>query len=421
MAEGELDVVIFGATSVTGREVAAYLSERAPATGLGWAAAARDPAKLERTMAAVGAEPPATVIADVGDPESLAEMASRARVVLNLVGPYTRYATPVVEACVEAGTHYVDLTGEIPFSRRMLDRFHEAAKATGAKVVQTSGFESLPPDLSVLAACERIAELGDRPAEVELEVHIRGLPPGLPRPSDWMSGGTLQSVAEITADADADKLKDPALLVPDRAAADAIRAVSPITLAPRRGPSGAVLSPMTPAAFINPAVIHRTAVLEAEANGVPFEPFRFREGVAVPGPALTLPLRYAAAGSLSGMQAGIAAIARSKPERRARIGKRLARILPDSGYGPAPDRLEQWRWQMRVYARGAAGARSEVRIDAEGHPGYLTTARLMGEAGLLLAEDGATPDRAGCLTPAAAIGTGRLERFDAAKLRFSVV
>jgi short subunit dehydrogenase-like uncharacterized protein len=177
---------------------------------------------------------------------------------------------------------------------------------------------------------------------------------------------------------------------------------------------------MTPAAFINPAVIHRTAFLEAEAEGAPFEPFRFREGVAVPGPAVTLPLRYAAAGSLSAVQAGIAALAGSKPERRARMGARLARLLPDSGYGPAPDRLDQWSWQMRVFARGAAGAEATVTIDAEGHPGYLATARLMGEAGLLLAEDGATPDRAGCLTPAAAIGTGRLERFDAAKLRFSV-
>ncbi len=421
MAEGEPDVVVFGATSVTGRNVAAYLTERAAETGLSWAAAARDPAKLERTMAEVGARPPATITADVGDPASLAAMASRTRVILNLVGPYTRFATPVIEACVAAGTHYVDLTGEIPFSRRILDRFHDQAKETRAKVVQTSGFESLPPDLSVLAACERVAELGDRAAEVELEVHIRGLPPGLPRPSDWMSGGTLQSVAAITGDPDAHRIKDPALLVPDESAAAAIRARSPITLAPRRGPSGAVLSPMTPAAFINPAVIHRTAVLEAEAEGVPFAPFRFREGVAVPGPAITLPLRYAAAGSLSGMQAGIAAIAGSKPERRARIGARLARLLPDSGYGPAPDRLDQWKWRMRVFARGAAGAEATVTIDAEGHPGYLTTARLMGEAGLLLAEEGATPDRAGCLTPAAAIGTGRLERFDAAKLRFSVV
>ena len=81
-------------------------------------------------------------------------MASRARVVLNLVGPYTLYGRPVIEACVAGGAHYADLTGEIPFVRQMIDAFDDRAAQAGVKLVQVCGFESLPPDLAVLLAAE---------------------------------------------------------------------------------------------------------------------------------------------------------------------------------------------------------------------------------------------------------------------------
>ena len=103
MADRDLDVVVFGATSVTGRWVASYLAERTAGTGVRWAAAARDLTKLGRTMSGDGIEVPEVLAADVGDPLSLAAMASRARVVINLVGPYARHGTPVIEACVGGG------------------------------------------------------------------------------------------------------------------------------------------------------------------------------------------------------------------------------------------------------------------------------------------------------------------------------
>ena len=105
MAERDLDVVVFGATGVTGRRVAAYLAERAAETGAHWAPAARDVAKLNRVHDDDGVSAPETVVANLDDPESLAAMASRARVVLNLVGPYTLYGRPVIEACVAGGAH----------------------------------------------------------------------------------------------------------------------------------------------------------------------------------------------------------------------------------------------------------------------------------------------------------------------------
>src|SRR5919108_294527 len=96
MGERDLDVVVFGATGVTGRNVAAYLAERAPETGARWAAAARDAGKLERQLGEAGLTAPETIVADVGDPDSLAAMASRTRVVLDLVGPYSLHGRPVI-------------------------------------------------------------------------------------------------------------------------------------------------------------------------------------------------------------------------------------------------------------------------------------------------------------------------------------
>lgn len=412
----ELDVVVFGATGVTGRQVAAYLST----TGASWGAAGRDPAKLERTLDEVRAKPSATIAAELDDPGSLKSMADRGSVVLNLVGPYTTRARPVIEACVTAGAHYADLTGEIPFVREVVGEFDARAREAGVKVVQVCGFEALPPDLGVLVAAETARDRwGEELAEVDVSVSAKG-PPGLPRPSDMISGGTFQSMAEMVGHPDPACLTDPAALIDDARTAEAVRARSPIALRPRTDSRGAVVGPMAPAAFINPAVIQRTADLTARERGVTLSPFRYREGVALGGPPLTLPLRYGAMGALAGVQAGMRAMIRARPAARERVAAGMRALLPSSGFGPAADRLEPWRWRLAIDARTTGSRELGVLVDAEGHPGYLATARMLGEAGLMLAEPGVTPERAGCLTPALALGTDHLKRFERAKMRFSV-
>jgi len=420
VTDRDLGVVVFGATGVTGRRVAAYLAERADETGLRWAAAARDTGRLRRLLGEIGVSPPEALAADVGDQGSLAAMASRARVVLDLVGPYTRYGRPVIEACVAGGAHYVDLSGEIPFVRGIIEDFHSAAQSAGVKVVQVCGFEALPPDLLIALASARAREQWDEGlASVDLEVSITQ-PPGLPRPSDGMSGGTFQSLCAVAAAEDASLITDPAVLITDAALAAAVRRVSPIGLAPRRGSDGAVIAPMAPAAFINPAVIQRSEALISAAEGRPAEPFRYREGVVVGGGVVSLPARWAFAGALSATQMGFRGIARARPAVRRPVASLLERFGPGSGFGPAADRLEGWRWTMVAHAHTTGRRELQAHLEADGHPGYLATARLLGEAGMLLAEDGATPERAGCLTPAAALGTACIERFERARLRFTV-
>jgi short subunit dehydrogenase-like uncharacterized protein len=421
VSDRDLDVVVFGATGVTGRGVAAYLADRSRESGLRWAAAARSTDKLTRLLDEIGVHAPETIRADVGDPASLAAMASRTRVVLDLVGPYTLYGRPVIEACVAGGCHYADLTGELTFVHEIIADFHGPASAAGVKLVQVCGFEALPPDLMVALADERARErFGEGLSTADLEVSITP-PSGLPRPSDGVSGGTFQSLSAVAGAPDAASITDPAVLITDPAVAAAVRRVSPITLAPRRGSDGAVLAPMAPAAYINPAVIHRSAALIAAAAGRPAEPFRYREAMMLDGGTLTLPLRWTLAGVLSATQVGVRALARARPAVRGPVASAMGRFGPGSGFGPKGDRLEGWRWRMSAHGLTRSGRRVEVRLDADGHPGYLSTARLLGEAGMLLAEDGATPETAGCLTPAAALGTACVERFAHAGLRFSVL
>ncbi|MGC1851056.1 MAG: saccharopine dehydrogenase NADP-binding domain-containing protein [Solirubrobacterales bacterium] len=419
MSERDLSVVVFGATGVTGRRVAAYLGERAGEVGAKWAVAGRDPAKLERVLGEIGVAAPETLVADVGDPASLAAMASRTRVVLDLVGPYTLYGTPVIEACVTGGAHYVDLTGEMPFMRHTVDAFHDRAAAAGVKIVQTCGFEALPPDLAVLLAAETARERwGEDLSEADVDIVTRQ-PAGRIGPQDLISGGTLQSMAEALAVVDAAQVADPAALITDPELAAAVRRRSPITLTPRTNARGDVIAPMTPIAFINPAVVHRSVALLAAERGSG-EPLRYREGIAIPGGSATLPLRYAAAGMLAGMQAGFRGLTRAGPAVRQRSAAVMRKVLPSSGFGPSGEKLDEWSWHLTADARTPGGHYVRVDLDADGHPGYLTTAKLLGEVGLLLAEESATPARAGCLTPATAIGTASLDRFERAGARFSV-
>jgi short subunit dehydrogenase-like uncharacterized protein len=418
MPERDLDVVVFGATGVTGRRVCRYLDERAPQVNSTWGAAARDAEKLERILGDEGVSPEHAISADLEDPKSLADMASRAKVVLNMVGPYTLYGRPVIKACVENGAHYADLTGEIPFVRQMIDEFDAAAAKAGVKIVEVSGFEALPADLAVQLAADTAQERWDEKlSDVDLVVRVQQ-PPGIPRLGDVLSGGTLQSMAEVTGSDDPKLMTDSAALVTDPGRAARVRQRSPIGIGVRHS-NGSVIAPMAPAAFINPAVIQRTAALN-EGDDPAAEPFRYREGMALDGPTATIPLRYAAAGVLAGTQAALAAASRANPGVRKRIAGGMRRVMPSSGFGPSGDKLEQWKWQMSVRALSTAGNQVRVEIDADGQPGYFTTATMLGEAGLMMADDEATPDRAGCITPAVALGTDSIERFDHARMRFSV-
>lgn len=420
------DVVVLGATGITGRLVAAHLARRAgdgaPGAGgapLRWAAAGRDEGRVRRALERAGIEGD-VLVADVTDPASLDALASSTRAVANMVGPYTRRAEAVIAACAGAGTHYADLTGETPHAAEMVRRWHGPAAASGAKIVQVAGFEALPFDVAVGLAHQAAAAAGETLVEADA-VFGASTTPRLRAVTDAVSGGTLQSLAQVLAEPGGDlRLDDPALLLPglDERSAAALRRAAPLLLAPRsRGTT--VLSPTVPAAFINPPVIARTAALLTAEGARADEPLAYREGGEV-GPTSSAGA-WAAAWALTLVQVALLGASRLPPPVRGVLAGALARVLPGSGKGPTGEEvLEGWEWHVDVAARTSTGQAVRARADGRAHPGYGATARMLAELCAAMAR-GCEPGRAGCLTPALALGTGDLETFAASGVRFTLV
>lgn len=410
-----VDVLLYGPTGVTGREVARYLHDRAPRLGLRWGVAGRDRDRMAATLATVGAAPDAIVLADSSDPASIDAMVSQARVVANLVGPYARYAEPVYAACARTGTHQLDLTGETDWVAAMIARFDDEATESGARMVPTSGFEALPFDLGTLAAAHRLHErTGDPVVGVDIAVSMSSDVP-LRAASDAVSGGTFTSGVDAVRRGMNPSFTDPYVLDTPGSTASGT-----YDLRPRKHhPTGAWLSPMFPTAFLNPPVVHRSASLLRDSEDPIFSAgFRYTEGAvtAALGPA---PLAAPTAVTVSVATAAMRGLARLPERLRSPAAGLLERVGPKSGDGPRPEDLDRWTYRLDIRATDASGATEDYVVEADGHPGYRSTATMIGEAALALADpEAGVPDGAGFLTPATALGLASLPRFRHAGVRF---
>lgn len=420
------DVVLLGPTGVTGREVARYLAWRAPEVGLTWAVAGRSRGRIEQVLDGLASQPAAVLDADTDDASSIDAVAECARVVANLVGPYARHGEVVYAACAERGVHEVDLTGEIDWLRRMIDTYGKRATTSGARLVPTCGFEALPFDLGALLAARTASERSGEPV-VAVDVSVTIASSGrLGGAADAVSGGTFTSGVELLRRGPGPVLSDPFALDPPGSMAD-----GRYEMRPRRHPgTGEWMGPMFPSPFLNPPVAHRSAAL-LRAGGDPTfaRGYRYREGVAttgrVPatGASIMAPL---AAGMLGSMQFGFGLLARAPGPVRRAVADVALRLGPKAGEGPRPETLDAWTYRLDVRATTASGRTADVVVDGVGHPGYKSTATMVGEAALLLADEHAPPATAqavpsGFLTPAVAFGLPSLDRFAHAGLTFRVV
>lgn len=410
------DVILFGPTGVTGREVARYLDRRASVLGLRWAVAGRDRGRIDEALRTVGARPDGVVLADTNDPASIDAMVDRTRVVANLVGPYARYGEPVHAACARAGVHQLDLTGEIDWVREMIDRYHDVAVDSGAAIVPSAGFESLPFDLAArLAATTAHARHASAVVEVDAAVTITSTA-RMRRIADAVSGGTFASMIEMIRRGGG-RSSDPHALDPEGSTSH-----RRYDLRPRRhAGTGVWLAPLFPTPFLNPPVVHRSAALLRNDGDPVFAPdFRYREGSVaasmLPGPDLP-----GAAPALSAVLATsqqlFAAAGRLPRIVRRPLADVLERVGPSPGDGPPADVLDAWSYRIEVRAVTQNGATADVTVDADGHPGYKSTATVVGEAALALASMDAP--RTGYGTPATVLGLDDLARFEHAGMRFT--
>jgi short subunit dehydrogenase-like uncharacterized protein len=396
----ELDVVVFGATGFAGRLVAGYLAGHAPsAVRIGLAG--RSERRLAEVRAALGTAAAAwpLLVADSADPVSLAALARAARVVVTTVGPYRARGLALVGACAEAGTDYADLTGEVLFIRDSIDRYHDAAASSGARIVHCCGFDSVPSDLGVLGLhhAARADGAGDL---LDTTLVVRAMRGGL-------SGGTLASMMgqldDVRASAERRRLvSDPYALSPDRAAEPDLGDERDLDRARYDNELRTWVGPWLMAG-INTRVVRRSNAVQGWTYG---RRFRYREvaGFGV-GPAAPV-LAIAASAGTKAAEAGLA----FGPSRAL-----LSRLLPAPGQGPAEKTRRTGFFRIQIHTRTSAGLRYLATIEAQGDPGYAATSVMLGEAGLCLALDkDQLPDRAGVLTPATAMGAALAIRLRSA-------
>jgi short subunit dehydrogenase-like uncharacterized protein len=381
------DVVLFGATGFAGELTAQYLARNMPKGGR-WALAGRDPAKLERVRERLAETDPRLadlplLAADATDPASIRDVAKSTRVVISTVGPYISYGEPLVAACAESGTDYVDLTGEPEFVDLMYLRHHATAERTGARIVHGCGFDSIPTDLGVLFTLRQLPK--DVPVAID----------GFVRAHGTFSGGTLASLLTSAA-----RPASVAATAKRRRAAEprpAGRRIS--SRAGRFEWSGAAKAWAVPLPVMDTHVVARSAAALPEYGS----DFRYRHHAAVKH----LPV---VAGGALGISSLLLA-AQVPPLRRA------AQRIRRPGDGPSPEqRAHSW------FTTRFVGRAGDVRVVTEvsgGDPGYGETAKMLGESALCLAFD-ELPEKAGQLTTAAAMGDALIDRLSAAGIGFDV-
>ena len=392
-----LDVVVFGATGFVGKLVAGYLAEHAPkGVRVGLAGRSRD--KLASTQAELGpvAGSWPLLVADSAHPASLKAVAEATRVVITTVGPYRRAGINLVEACVNAGTDYTDLTGEVLFIRDSIDRFHDVAARKGVRIVHSCGFDSIPSDLGVLLLHQlAIADgAGDLEDTTLVVTALKGGPSG-----GTLASGLLQADEARANRALARVINDPYALSPDRAEEPDLGDERDLAWIQRDAELGTWLGPFLMAG-INTRVVRRSNALQSWAYG---RRFRYREvmgfgdgvGAAAKAAATTM--------ALGGLMAGLG----FGPSRAV-----LNRVLPAPGEGPSEEARRNGRFRIEVHARTSGGRRYVAEVAAKGDPGYAATAVMLGESALCLALDrDRLPKRAGVLTPATAMGSVLVDRL----------
>jgi short subunit dehydrogenase-like uncharacterized protein len=391
----EFDLVLYGATGFTGQLVAEYLRDRYGVDGdLRWAIAGRSRRKLEQLGATLGEPEMPMITADSDDEAALAAMVSRTAVICTTVGPYALYGSALVAACAAAGTHYCDLTGETQWMRRMIDAHQAAAEHSGARIVHTCGFDSIPSDLGVLFLQAAMMDRHGVPAR-----HIKYR---VAKVTGTFSGGTVASLINVLDEAGRDRslrrlLADPYALNP--AGSERGDDVND-QLTARFDPDFQRWTLPFVMAAINTRVVRRTNVLLDYPYG---RDFRYDEAVLAPKGRGALTAHLAA----GAMTAGTAALALPPLRALAR------RLLPSPGEGP--DRATRERGSFRILLHGAHPSDRSKDLFAEVcgdmDPGYGSTAKMLGESAVCLAKD-ALDCGGGFWTPASAMGQRLIARLE---------
>ncbi len=375
----KFDLIVFGASGFTGRLVAEYLNKQYGANGsVRWAMAGRSEAKLAQVRTEIGVpDEVALIVADTQDMASVEAMVAQAKCIITTVGPYQLYGTKLVEACANAGVDYVDLSGEPLWMSDMIEQFDAKARETGARIVHSCGFDSIPFDLGVLFLQNAAqAEFGRPAPRVRCRVRVM---------DGEFSGGTAASLGASLARLE----KEPDLLM---------RMIDPFCLANGfKGPDqpqdnkpyedellGMWVAPFIMAA-INTKNVHRSNALMGHAYG---EDFIYDEM----------------------MVAGVGEEGKAVAEFISSANPLQGENVPQPGEGPSREKREAGSYDVLFLGEMPDGTVLKAAVTGDMDPGYGSTSKMLAESAICLLED--CPDlQGGVYTSAPAMGEKLIARL----------
>jgi short subunit dehydrogenase-like uncharacterized protein len=385
----ELDVIIYGASGFTGRLVAEYMVQNYTDSHIAWAMAGRDEAKLAEVRNTIGAsDDTPLIVADSSDEAAITAMVKASKCIISTVGPYTLYGEKLVEGCALEGTDYVDLCGEALFMHEMITKHEEAAKKSGARIVFSCGFDSIPFDLGVQFLEEEAVKRFGVPCP-RVRSRVRGI-------TLFPSGGSVSSGKLVMGQVK----KDPSLLA---------KLMDPFSLTggfagPEQPPANKVIKDETldvwvapfMLAIVNVKNIHRSNALLGHAYG---EDFVYDEMII----------------------GGEGDAGKATAEAFATNGVvEYSGDLPKPGEGPSKEEREKGFFDILVHGTTASGETLSIAVKDNMDPGYGSTSKMLAESALCLLEERAGGP-GGFLTAAPAMGVDLRKRLvERAGFKFEV-
>ena len=412
MKNTEYDLVIMGATGFTGKLVVEYLIENYGVENeeFTWAIAGRDKNKLERLRSSFkyidsNSNKIPRLVVDSHDTNSLDKMTSISRLVISTVGPYLKFGEALVESCVKNGTHYCDLTGEVPFIRKSIDAFDIKAKKNNCRIVHSCGFDSVPSDIGVLLLQMDSLKRFDKPCD-EVNLYVRSIRGGL-------SGGTIDSMISIFKYIGSNPghrklLKSPFSLNPRESLKN--NTWQPILKSVKWDDDiQRWLCPFIMAGF-NSRIVMRTNAITDYRYGIDFkysEVSSYKKGLSGFLKAVV-------------MFIGLVLIQISLKVRPLLWFLRKF-FLPSPGEGPSKEIRDNGFFKLDIIGSMDNIKKIRFTVTGEGDPGYSATAKMITESALsILLNQDRIPKVSGVLTPAAGIGVVLAERLNDKGFNFSI-
>ncbi|MBD1909381.1 MULTISPECIES: saccharopine dehydrogenase NADP-binding domain-containing protein [unclassified Leptolyngbya] len=395
MAERPYDVVLYGASGFVGKQTVQYFARHAAGGSLRWAIAGRNRQKLEAVKAEVGVDAD-VLVADSQDQEAIDRIVSQTRVILTTAGPFALYGDTLVDACVRFKTHYVDITGEVPWVKTLIDRYHAQAAADGTRIIPCCGFDSVPSDLGSYLMVRYLQQsLGTACADAKAYFQLFG----------GLNGGTLASAFNLLDSNTFAQLSDPFLLNPSHhhTQTEIDRNRDPLT------PSFAPEVNTWVAPFfmgpVNTRIVRRSQALYEEWQE-PYGPhFTYQEYFKFNEPLAWL--------QATGVTAGLGVF--MGVFQQAQVRSLLQPLLPKPGQGPSEQTMNTGWFSCELIGTGTNGRKVRGLIRDQGDPGNRATVKFVCESALSLAlQEDALPggqSRGGILTPATGLGNVLVERL----------